>query len=58
MDLEPASTFARDEAYELRAGFGYARDATPTTAATESVVNALSGGQGGLLFNAGMATSL
>ena len=36
-------------------GFGYARDSNPTTALTEDVINALCGGEGALLFNAGMS---
>ena len=53
--IETASTFARDESYAIRDRFGYARDSNPTTALTEDVVNALSGGEGAFLFNAGMA---
>ncbi|MGI9424987.1 MAG: trans-sulfuration enzyme family protein, partial [Hyphomicrobiaceae bacterium] len=53
--IEPATTFARDADYELRGHFGYAREANPTTEKTEDVLNALSGGEGALLFNAGMS---
>jgi cystathionine gamma-synthase len=53
--IEPATTFARDAAYEFRSDFGYSRDANPTTAAAEAIVNALSGGEGAMVFNAGMA---
>ena len=53
--IEPATTFARDTAYELRDSFGYSRDSNPTTAIGEEIVNALCGGQGAMLFNAGLA---
>ncbi len=53
--IETASTFARDESYAIRDKFGYARDSNPTTALTEDVINALCGGEGARLFNAGMS---
>ena len=53
--IETASTFARDPNYELRGDFGYAREANPTAAITEDVLNALCGGQGAMLFNGGMS---
>ncbi len=53
--IEPSTTFARDTNYEFRSQFSYAREASPTTAAAEAVVNALSEGSGALLFNAGLA---
>ena len=53
--IEPASTFARNSAYELRDAFVYSRYGSPTTAAGEAVLNALCGGQGALLFNTGMS---
>jgi len=53
--IEPASTFARGPGYEPRGGFSYARDANPTTLATEKVLAALDSGEDALAFNAGMA---
>ena len=53
--IEPASTFSRDDAYEFKSDFSYARDSHPTAAKTEKVLNALCGGEGALLFNAGMS---
>ncbi len=53
--IEPASTYARNDAYELRDSFVYSRYSNPTAAAGEEIVNALSGGKGALLFNTGMS---
>ncbi len=53
-----ASTFARDENYELRDGYIYSRYATPTTAQAEQIIAALEGADDSLVFNSGMSASV
>ena len=50
-----ATTFARDENYELREGNVYQRDGHPLLLQAEGTINALEQGQGTLLFASGMA---
>lgn len=52
--IELASTFARDENYELRDGYIYGRSGNPTTRHAEAVLAGLDGSAGSLLFNSGM----
>ena len=53
--IELASTFARDEDYQLRDGYVYARYGNPTTSQAEAVICGLDGSAACLLFGAGMA---
>lgn len=55
--IEPASTFARDENYELRGETSYARYSNPTARIVEDVLTALEGGADAMLFNAGMSAT-
>ncbi len=52
--MHSASTFARDEDYNLREGFIYSRYGSPTTAQGEQIIGELEGGES-LLFNSGMS---
>lgn len=52
--IELASTFARDENYELRDGYIYGRYGNPTTRHAEAVLASLDGSVASLLFNSGM----
>ncbi|MGI9521790.1 MAG: trans-sulfuration enzyme family protein [Hyphomicrobiaceae bacterium] len=52
--IEPATTFARDSAYNLPDDFSYARETHPNAAACENVLTAISGGEAALVFNSGM----
>lgn len=52
--IELASTFARDENYELRDGYIYGRNGNPTTRQAEAVIASLEGSAGSLLFGSGM----
>jgi cystathionine gamma-synthase len=52
------STFARDENYDLREGYVYARYAGPTTTHAEDIIATLEGADGSLLFNSGMSASV
>lgn len=53
--IEPATTFARDDSYDVRSGFVYSREANPTTRNAEEIIKALSGAEDALLFNSGMS---
>lgn len=52
------STFARDENYDLREGFIYARYGSPTTAHAEEIIATLEGADESLLLNSGMSASV
>ncbi len=56
--MHSASTFARDENYELRDGFVYSRYGSPTTQQGEDVIKALEGADETLLFNSGMSATV
>lgn len=53
--IDLASTFARDDDYELRGGYVYGRYGGPTTTAAETVISSLDGSAASLLFGSGMA---
>ena len=56
--MHSASTFARDENYELRDGFLYSRYGSPTTQQGEDVIAALEDADETLLFNSGMSATV
>lgn len=53
--IELSSTFARDEAYEPRAAYIYARDGGPTVEHAEAVMASLDGAAASMVFSSGMA---
>jgi len=53
--IELASTFARDDDYELRDGYVYGRYGNPTTRQAETVISSLDGSVASLLFGSGMS---
>ncbi len=54
--IQMATTYARDQDYELRAaGISYGRDKNPTYLTAERVVAELEGAAGALLFSSGLA---
>jgi len=56
--IQMATTYARDQDYELRApGISYGRDKNPTYLVAEKVVAELEGGAGALLFSSGLAAA-
>ena len=56
--VQMATTYARDEDYELRApGISYGRDKNPTYLVAEQVVAELEGAAGALLFSSGLAAA-
>jgi cystathionine gamma-synthase len=56
--VQMATTYARDQDYELRApGISYGRDKNPTYLVAEQVVAELEGGAGALLFSSGLAAA-
>ncbi len=56
--VQMATTYARDQDYELRApGISYGRDKNPTYLIAEQVVAELEGGAGALLFSSGLAAA-
>ncbi len=56
--VQPSSTFARNDRYELIAGLNYARDHNPTFLPAERMLAELEGGAGALLFPSGMAAAM
>ena len=52
--IHPATTYARDERYELR-GYGYSRSGNPTCALVERVLAELEGAEDALVFASGLA---
>ena len=56
--VQMATTYARDQDYELRApGISYGRDKNPTYLVAEQVVAELEGAAGALLFSSGLAAA-
>jgi cystathionine gamma-synthase len=56
--IQMATTYARDQDYELRApGISYGRDKNPTYLVAENVVAELEGAAGTLLFSSGLAAA-
>jgi len=55
LGIELSSTFARDDEYQLRAGYKCARYGNPTTSQAEAVISGLDGGAACLLFGSGMS---
>jgi cystathionine gamma-synthase len=56
--IQMATTYARDENYELRApGISYGRDKNPTYLVAERVMVELEGAAGALLFSSGLAAA-
>lgn len=53
--IELASTFARDDDYELRDGYIYGRNSNPTTRQAETVISSLDDSAASLLFSSGMS---
>lgn len=53
--IQPSTTFERGPDHELIGDFTYRRNASPTIAATESVLSTLDGGVGAQIFSSGMA---
>jgi len=56
--MHSASTFARDENYDLREGFVYSRYGSPTTKQAQDIIAALEGADAALLFNSGMSATV
>lgn len=54
-EIQLSSTYARNDDYELRAGYTYARYGNPTTSQAEKIISSLDGSAASLLFTAGMA---
>jgi cystathionine gamma-synthase len=56
--VQPSTTFARDENYQLIAdGHSYTRDENPTYLAAEHMLAQLEGGEEALLFSSGMSAA-
>ncbi len=55
--IHVSTTYLRDEAYELTAGRGYARDQNPTNEHPERLLTALEGGAAALTFSSGLAAA-
>lgn len=56
--VQMATTYARDENYELRApGISYGRDKNPSYVLVEQLVACLEGGAGALVFSSGLAAA-
>jgi cystathionine gamma-synthase len=53
--MHSATTFARDENYELIGGRIYSRESAPTVAHAEEIIASLEGGAGARLFGSGLA---
>lgn len=53
--IELSSTFARDENYDQRQSYNYAREGGPTIKQAEEILANLEGGEGSLVFSSGMA---
>jgi cystathionine gamma-synthase len=54
-EIQLSSTFARNDDYELRAGYTYARYGNPTTSQAEKVISSLDNSAASLLFTSGMS---
>ena len=55
--IEPGTTYARDEAYQLVGGLEYTRDDNPTPRHAEALLTDLEGGAAALTFASGMAAA-
>jgi len=55
--IQPSTTFARDEAYEIRGGYRYTRDGNPTYDQAERLIARLEGGADAKLFASGLAAA-
>jgi len=55
--IHPATSYARDDAYEKRAGRGYTRDDNPTYDQVECLLRDLEGGADAMVFASGMAAA-
>jgi len=55
--IQPATTYARDDGYQLPSPRMYSRDDNPTGEPAETLINALEGGAGARLFSSGMAAA-
>jgi cystathionine gamma-synthase len=53
--MQPATTFARNSAYELTGGYLYSRNGSPTVDHVEKLMAELEEGHGSLFFASGMA---
>ncbi len=53
--IQQSSTFARDEEYEVRKGYAYARQGGPTVKQVEEIIADLDEAEGALVFSSGMA---
>ncbi len=53
--IQPAATYARDEAYEVRKPYFYRRDGNQATAHAEAIMSELEGSTDSLLFASGMS---
>lgn len=53
--IQPSTTYARDDEYNLRTEFRYSRESNPTTSVVEQVLTEITGGVDTLLFNSGMS---
>ncbi len=56
--MHSASTFARDDNYDLHEGFVYSRYGSPTTKQAQDIIAALEGADAALLFNSGMSATV
>jgi cystathionine gamma-synthase len=56
--MHSASTFARDDNYDLHEGFIYSRYGSPTTKQAQDIIAALEGADAALLFNSGMSATV
>jgi cystathionine gamma-synthase len=55
--IQPATTYARDDAYALRGARDYTRDKNPTPEPVERTLAALEGGADAMAFGSGMAAA-
>ncbi|MEO1019811.1 MAG: aminotransferase class I/II-fold pyridoxal phosphate-dependent enzyme [Pseudomonadota bacterium] len=53
--IQPSSTFARDEDYELKQGYLYSRYTSPPMDHAEELIAELEGGAASMLFGSGLA---
>lgn len=55
--LHTSTTFARDADYELKSGYIYGREATPTVSVAEALLRDLEGGAETFLFSSGLTAT-
>jgi cystathionine gamma-synthase len=55
--IQPAATYARDDAYDIRKPYWYRRDGSQTTAHAEAIIAELEGAKESLLFASGMSAA-